>query len=248
MLIVMDLDDTLLKSDKSISEYSINILKKLQSLGHIICFNSARCTLDMDNVYKYFNPDYSILFVGELILDKNKNIIYSNPINQKICNDFYDYVSKLDVNCISLQSINNAYTNKKEYENYVFKYKESFSDIEEDVYKLLIQSDDFNIALDIKNKFDLNIIRYKNSNFIGFENKVCDKGYGIKVLKDILKINKEDVISFGDDYTDISMFKESNINVAMENGIDIIKNESNNICDTNENDGVCKFLEKYFKL
>jgi len=41
-MIITDLDNTLLRSDKTISEYTIDVLKKCQSKGIKVAFATAR--------------------------------------------------------------------------------------------------------------------------------------------------------------------------------------------------------------
>lgn len=56
-LISLDLDGTLLKKDKSISEFSIKVIKKLTSLGHIVCLSTGRTLNTSLYYYKLLNLD-----------------------------------------------------------------------------------------------------------------------------------------------------------------------------------------------
>lgn len=47
---------------------------------------------------------------------------------------------------------------------------------------------------------------------------------------------------------DRGMFLTCGTKVAMDNAIDEIKRMEDYICDTNDNEGVAKWLEDYFKL
>lgn len=63
-----------------------------------------------------------------------------------------------------------------------------------------------------------------------------------------LNISKSEIIAFGDDINDKEMFLNSGIGVAMRNSIDEIKELADYICDTNDNDGVAKWLDKNILL
>ena len=50
-------------------------------------------------------------------------------------------------------------------------------------------------------------------------------------------------MAFGDDINDKEMFSNCGLSVAMDNAIDEIKKIADHICDSNDNDGVAKYLE-----
>ena len=49
--IIFDLDDTLLNDRREITPYTLEVLQKLQSMGHKLVYNTAR---SKDFVQKYF--------------------------------------------------------------------------------------------------------------------------------------------------------------------------------------------------
>jgi len=53
-----------------------------------------------------------------------------------------------------------------------------------------------------------------------------------------------EITAFGDDLNDIDMLEFSGISVAMVNALDNVKAVADYICDTNDNDGVAKWLEE----
>ena len=72
---------------------------------------------------------------------------------------------------------------------------------------------------------------------------MANKGNGIYQLSKILNINKKDIISFGNDLNDISMFKNSEIGIAVSNSEEIILNLADEITLSNEEDGVAIWLQ-----
>ena len=57
-------------------------------------------------------------------------------------------------------------------------------------------------------------------------------------------ISTAGILAFGDDYNDIEMLKNAGIGVAVGNAIDEVKAVADYICDTNDNDGVAKWVEE----
>ena len=63
------------------------------------------------------------------------------------------------------------------------------------------------------------------------------------------RIDLADVIAFGDDIGDLGMLKEAGVGVLMKNAKDHLKTEEYIISEfTNDEDGVARFLAKYFCL
>ena len=66
----------------------------------------------------------------------------------------------------------------------------------------------------------------------------------IKLISDKLNIKLEDITAFWDDYADIGMFKMVGLGIAMGNAIDDVKKIADIIIDTNDNDGIGKYLNR----
>ncbi len=65
----------------------------------------------------------------------------------------------------------------------------------------------------------------------------------ITSIMSVLGLTKNEIISFGDDINDIEMLREGGIGVAVANAADEVKAVADHICDTNDNDGVARWLE-----
>ena len=73
-LIFFDLDDTLLKRDKSVSSNTLKVLKLLKDKGHKIIIDTARnkrMTLPLTDLLEV---NYTIINAGAYILDENHDI------------------------------------------------------------------------------------------------------------------------------------------------------------------------------
>ena len=57
-------------------------------------------------------------------------------------------------------------------------------------------------------------------------------------------INKAEIVAFGDDLNDIDLLTHAGVSVAMKNALESVKEIADHICDTNDNDGVAKWLEE----
>lgn len=72
------------------------------------------------------------------------------------------------------------------------------------------------------------------------------KGHSMKVLLEILKVHKDDVVAIGDSNNDLPLFKLAGYKVAMGNGSEELKEKADFIAPTVDDDGLAVALEKLF--
>ncbi|SFU66177.1 hypothetical protein SAMN04487886_109213 [Clostridium sp. DSM 8431] len=84
---------------------------------------------------------------------------------------------------------------------------------------------------------------YRNN--IEITAKDVNKGNSVKILIDMLNIKREELIAFGDNFNDKEMIEYAGIGVAMQNGVEEIKNVADYITLTNDEDGVSYAIEKF---
>lgn len=72
-----------------------------------------------------------------------------------------------------------------------------------------------------------------------------NKGKALVRLGKLLGISREEIMAFGDGANDLDMMKEVGIGVAMDNGKEEIKEAADYIAASNDEDGVARFLEEY---
>lgn len=75
-----------------------------------------------------------------------------------------------------------------------------------------------------------------------------DKGTAVRQIQKEEGIDRNHTFVFGDGMNDVGMMREAKMSVAMGNGLEEVKRLANYTTATNEEDGLAKFLEKYFEL
>ncbi len=70
------------------------------------------------------------------------------------------------------------------------------------------------------------------------------KGNALLWLADYLKIPREATVAFGDGGNDISMLKAAGIGIAMGNGLEQVKAAADQVTGTNDEDGVAEAIER----
>ncbi|QGU96100.1 Cof-type HAD-IIB family hydrolase [Clostridium bovifaecis] len=84
-----------------------------------------------------------------------------------------------------------------------------------------------------------------SSNTLEILSKDVNKGSSISFLAEILGIKQEEVIAIGDSGNDIDMIKYAGLGIAMGNAFPEIKEASDYITYTNEEDGVAHVIDKF---
>ena len=72
-----------------------------------------------------------------------------------------------------------------------------------------------------------------------------DKGSGLRYFQKLWGIDREECMSFGDQYNDFGQFEASGWSFAMANAADEIKQKARFVAGSNDNDGVTRAIRAY---
>ena len=76
----------------------------------------------------------------------------------------------------------------------------------------------------------------------GFDGNVCLVGYKLGEFQ----IGLEEMIAFGDDENDYEIITNVGCGIAVDNAIPMIKEVADDITESNDDDGVAKYIERLF--
>lgn len=244
MLIITDLDDTLLPSDNVISEYTIEVLKKLQKLNHKIVFNTARSLTATLDIYSQFKPDYLILNGGSSIYNNNLELLYEKRITLTTTLEIINYLKTMNIHNILIECGDGFLTESLEI---LKRYSDvrliDFHDIKVGALKIVYEDSTNNNAEFIKNTYQLDVTNYVG----GKLHKVScnNKAIGNRILLELLNDNSQKTICFGDDLGDIQMLLEADFPVRMQNSQpELFKYNFDETLVSNNFDGVAKYLAR----
>lgn len=254
-MLLFDLDGTLLKSDKSISKDTLAILSKCKDCGYIIGISTSRSEQNCFSIFKQFNPDVLITSGGALVKKDNK-YLYKAVFTPERTNAIIEEVRKIcGYDCeITVDTTEQHFWNYKTDPKILDKsWGDSvwtdYNDFYEEALKICVEIFDDNKAKILKeNLLDCDCIRFSDGEWYKFTKKGVTKENAIKIVCNSYKIGFEDVIAFGDDYADIEMLKIAGVGVAMGNAIKEVKEIADIVIESNDNDGIAKYLEKIMEL
>jgi hydroxymethylpyrimidine pyrophosphatase-like HAD family hydrolase len=75
-------------------------------------------------------------------------------------------------------------------------------------------------------------------------NKSVTKWNGVKAMLDVCNISASETTYFGDDHDDVEPIRMCGVGVAVSNAIDEVKAVADYIAESNDEDGVARFIER----
>lgn len=261
-MIVLDLDDTLLCDDHTISPRTKKALMDAQEAGVKVVLASGRPTFAMTHIAKELELEkygsFILSFNGAKIINCTTNEqLFSSTLTPETVHELYHISKKEEVGIHTyigddiVTPANNEYTDiEGQITGMHIIEAENFIDaIQEPVVKvLMVGAPERLVILEKKMQQQLegklNVVRSKPY-FLEFTEAGVDKGTSLHHLIKKLDIQQAEVIAIGDSYNDQAMIEFAGLGVAMGNAPDDIKAIANYITDTNMEDGVAKVVEKF---
>ncbi|WGI36408.1 HAD family hydrolase [Mesomycoplasma lagogenitalium] len=275
--IFLDLDGTTLTSNKEISQKTISILKKMQKEGKTVSIVTGRPVYFAKEEYYKLNCDFPIIGCnGALVYDfKNDKLVYKNPINKNISEQIFQLLVKNNITFLMYTTSEIYGYSRENYQADWFNWLKSSIEKREKQFQfnLTILNSKTKNDFDIK-KFDIvkflviksdsqekdienikpELTKFQGVYIIQSQEKVIDimpegssKGYALEVLSKTNNFNLEETLVFGDEQNDVSMFEVAKYSVAMGQSKDVIKEKATFITDSNNDEGIFNFINKYLK-
>ena len=271
-IIALDLDGTLLRTDKSVSEFTVNTLCNLSQKGAKICFVTGRRERVAATVLKPFTfPAWLISSNGTTCSEwPNRERIYLHYYPKRTVENVIGVLSELDklpVLIIDSDEVpedmvmDESHLEVKVYEDYYNRNK-NYIIIEKDIRNskfldcvtgMFLTEGNGSIQnvisfLESKNNDKLKFYSLDNLDYLPTHTilEILEQGWtkwdGICRLIDKIGNKETIVIAFGDDHNDIDMLTFADISYAMENAISGAKAAAKYIAPSNNEDGVAKVL------
>ena len=247
-IILSDLDGTLFRDDKSISDFTKETIRQAQEKGIKFGVCTSRAKVNAIKFLDGIEPDILITNGGGIVYYQDKKIYdceFTVDEIRKLIAAAFEVFGKDIV--ISADNEHALYSNSREELGDKFWTYNNFSDFREPCMKMCIASQD-------KEKIEkvAEVVGLENVDYLPFSDipwyKLSKKGAtkekAIEELCRHLNISSSKIAAFGDDFNDIGMLKLCGAGIAMENAIEEVKSAADSVCPSNENDGVAKWIEK----
>lgn len=267
-MIGVDLDGTLLKSDKELAPYTREILRRAIDQGILVMPSTGRPLTGVPkDLLEFPGIKYAVTANGARVID----IATGKPMVEEllphdIASELMDVFERYDsfreiyfdgVGYASKEALANIskYLELPPMANYIASTRIAVDDVREkfeeedrpvDKIQALFTSveDRDDARAEIQDIPGIEITGALPMN-LEINAAGVNKGKAMIELGKVLGIPKEEIMAFGDGDNDLKMLKEVGVGVAMENAIESVKEAADYITLTNDEEGVARFIEKY---
>ena len=258
-LIALDLDGTLLKDDKTISQKNKEIIKKAKAEGHIVMIATGRPYRSSEMYYRELELNTPIVnFNGAFThhpLDSSWGF-YHEPLDVKVAKDIVEACRNFQFHNIIAEVMDDIYFHYHDEKLLdIFSFgnpKITTGDLQnflnDSPTSLLIhtEEDQLKQIRDHLSEIHAEVIDQRSWaapwHVIEIIKVGLNKAVGLKKAADYFGIPAERIIAFGDEDNDLEMLEYAGHGIAMGNGIDQVKNIANEVTLSNEDDGVGVYL------
>ncbi len=265
-LYVSDLDGTLLAGNQKTSDFTNETINALVKKGMIFSYATARSYITAQKATKGVNAKIPlIVYNGTFVVDNQTGkMMISNYLPDDIGNVINDLINN------GIYPIVYSFIDGKEKFSYVESrmsdgvkdfVNSRKGDIRENPVKTreeLLQGKIFYIScIDDAHKLEIFYYKYKNRYRCLFQKDVYTNDQWLEIMplnatkaNAVLQVKErlgcDRVIAFGDGLNDMDMFKIADASFAVANAADELKSIATAVIQSNDDDGVAKFLKKIF--
>lgn len=267
-MIGVDLDGTLLNSEKQLTAYTREVLKKAIEQEVAVVVATGRPFSGVPDGLKHFpGIRYALTANGARILDMQKQkVVYENLLSVESSEKVIDILRKhhaiheffVDgVGYMNEDGLKNvyAYFEDPHMAEYLQSTRIPVKDVKEKLQTMKCEVDklqgifrnqkDKEEALEELNTLSGIVVTAAMDNNLEINKEGTNKGLGLLQLGKSLGISREEIMACGDGGNDVEMLKEVGFAVAMANGSDPVKKAADFVTVSNDEDGVAKAIERF---
>ncbi|MCL2030313.1 MAG: Cof-type HAD-IIB family hydrolase [Oscillospiraceae bacterium] len=250
-MLVADLDNTLLRNDKTLSGYTADVFRRCREQGIKTALATARSEKGCARFLRQIQPDIFIGYGGAMVF-AGEAVLRRFTMPPEVCRDLIRVcLDTPEVRFVFAISEEAALTNdpdmpfQPDYGHY------RLSDFSGDAaaqpfLKVSVLSESPGSVGRIAARFPrLDLARYTGEPLYRFASPDAVKWNALKAAAAHCGIRPEEIVSFGDDVIDLEMLRECGTGVAVSNATAQVRAAADWICGSNEEDGVAQWIEEH---
>lgn len=262
-MLVLDIDGTLTNSKKEITPRTLQRIREIQEMGHIVVVASGRPTPGLRKV----SEELQLAKYGGYLLSYNGARIANVQTGEIVCQLELplEYVPQLhafahanDIGIVTYEQDwivtdckHSEFMEREAWINQIpIRDVENFVEyVDFPIVKCLLTAPPDRapaMERELAAQFIGRLSIYRSEPyFIEAMPLHVDKAASLQRLLEHLRMDVSDVIACGDGYNDVSMIRFAGLGVAMANAYDAVKAEADYITLSNDEDGVAHVIEKF---
>lgn len=265
-LIALDMDGTVLTSEKVISPRTKAAMEKALEAGKEVLFATGRCPSEMtEHIRAFPSMNYAMCLSGALIFDvKSGQPLSAVTISRDLAEQVLNLADQLDA-MVNIYAGPDVFVEKRRQGNMEYFNCQCFAALYD---ACAVWVDDIRSVLDLKEDqiYKINLYCHDQANWekggellkdlplnyasgipMNFEISPhgVNKGMGLETLSRVTGIPLSEMIAVGDEGNDFEMVQTAGLGVAMGNAIERIKAIADEVTADCDHDGVAEVIERY---
>ena len=242
--VITDLDRTLLRTDKSISEYTLSVLEECRRRGILIMAESARPFRSIQKYHELIKFDALTTMNGAVVFLPHEILQFgiSRESGEKILSELI----KFNDISLSIETDRGLYSNRDipEWKPIVY---DGFPALPENtvLYKILASGNESRLYKNISDILTDDVYStVAVEELVQIMSSEATKWNGIKKMLSHFGASPDDAVYFGDDNDDIEPIASCATGVAVANAIPAVLEIADSVTSSNDSDGVARFIEE----
>jgi Cof subfamily protein (haloacid dehalogenase superfamily) len=246
-LLALDMDDTLLRTDGTISQRTLAALDSWREAGNTIVIATGRPTRSIATVLpESLHSVPWITYNGAYIFLKGE-CIYENLIAPADTHAIIDLVKEALPDCaLGLEIDNTLFLNRTINRTSPYEVVDLVSVAHQPAAKILFFHQEFGTLENVLSLLptDTRAMLSDKYNLVQILAATADKTHALRYLITQLGLEMAQVVAIGDDINDVDMIRDSGLGVAVENAIPAVKAVAKRLTATNDEEGVALVIEE----
>lgn len=244
---IVDFDRTLLRTDKTISDYTVRILRTWQENGGRLFAATARPERAIGEYCRQVAFDAVCTLNGARTITKNS--VIENPIAEASALSVLEQFSGIPDIVLSVEAENGIYANM-DIPPWAPKVTDRLLDLPraEKIYKILASHPEIPAGQLAGSLPDDTYFSVADRKLLQVMSRSATKWNGVLNMLDAFGIDPAHAVFFGDDNDDIEPIRRCGCGVAVRNALGNVLEAADEVTESNDEDGVARFLDRLMHM
>jgi len=263
-LVAIDLDDTLLRSDLTISEHTVAVLRQVRGMGVAVTISTGRMFSSARPFAERLEFDVPLITYGGALVKNaaSGEVLYNRPLEPEVARRVIRFARerKVQVNFYLLNGEDDelyAELTTSWGENYGRFSRVPFHRVPDlealleggNPLKLMLIDDEpvaDRCLLELRELLGEQVHLAKSKpRFLEVDHPEATKGRALQELAAWLQVERSQVLAIGDSYNDIEMLEFAGLGIAVANAPPEVRRRAGHVTASNDEDGVAQALEQF---
>lgn len=246
-IVALDLDDTLVRSDQTVSPRTLELLRRWQELGNRVVIATGRAPHKTREIPQELHQLPWVCYNGGVVLVDGEPV-YSCTLAPDHTRDLLAHFQhEIKLSWVALAGNDRLFVSHPPHSPWATHVPDMRDAAHEPAMKIYVPLDEYrrHYPTDEHLPKGCKVLPSVKYNFAQIMPAEVSKAAGLRVLAQDWGVGLDAFMAFGDDTNDMEMVAEAGIGVAMDNAIPELKAVADRVTLSNDEDGVALVLEEF---